>query len=132
MSIRFPYASKQIEEDIIPEPIATLTVKTVLGIQNFDFLVDSGADTTTLPLLWAPLFRFNKKDSKKTWVGGVEGGKIAGYTSIIEIKFNKNFLKIRILFVDSNVTPLLGRLDVWKNFSVLFDNKRKETIFYKF
>lgn len=131
MSIRFPYVSKQIEEDIIPDPIATLTVKTIFGQQNFDFLVDSGADTTTLPLLWAPLFGFKKDISMKTWVGGVEGGKIAGYPSTIEIKFNNNFLKIRILFVDSNVAPLLGRLDVWDNFSILFDNKRKETIFYK-
>ena len=103
----------------------------MLGEQSFDFLVDSGADTTSIPLLWAPLFRFNKKGSKKTWVGGVEGGKIAGYPSTIEIKFDKNFLKIRILFVDSNITPLLGRLDVWDNFSVLFDNKSKETVFYK-
>ena len=33
--------------------------------------------------------------------------------------------------IKTDVTPLLGRLDVWDNFSLLFDNKSKETVFYK-
>lgn len=130
MSISFPYALKEIEEGTIPSPIATLPVKTVFGRQNFDFLVDSGADTTTLPLIWASLFGFKKENSKRTWIGGVEGRKIAGYPSRIEIGFNKKFIKIRCLFVESNIIPLLGRLDVWNNFSILFDNKIKETVFH--
>lgn len=129
MSISFPYASKEIEEGIIPNPIATLPVKTVFGQQNFDFLVDSGADTTTLPLLWSPLFGFKKEKANKSWVGGVEGGKIAAYTSNIEIRFSEKFIKIRCLFVNSNTIPLLGRLDIWDNFSILFDNKNKTTVF---
>ncbi len=92
MSISYPYSSKQIEEGIIPDPIATFGVETTIGEQNFDFLVDSGADTTTLPLLWAPLFGFKPKIAEKTWIGGIEGGKVAAYPSIIKIR--RLFLEI--------------------------------------
>lgn len=130
MSIYFPYRKKIIEEGIIiPFPVANLPVKTIFGAYLIRFLVDSGADTTTLPLSLSPLFDFKATESKKSWVGGVEGGKVAAYSSQIEIGFAKEFYTIRCHYINSQVTPLLGRLDVWDKFSILFDNQKEEVVF---
>lgn len=129
MSISFPFHTKTIEEGDIPNPVATLTIKTNFGEQNLDFLVDSGADTTTLPLAWAELFNFTPNDEEKTWIGGVEGGRIAAYPASIEIAFDKKFYTVRCVFVTSDTMPLLGRVDVWGNFSILFDNQKQQTTF---
>lgn len=130
MSISFPYREKQIKEGKIPEPIATLTVKTAIGERELDFLIDSGADTTVLPLVWAYLFNFKPNTKKKTYIGGIEGGQVTAFPSKIEIKIGKRFRKIRCLFVKSKVMPLLGRLDFWQQFSLKFDNKKTKSIFY--
>ena len=129
MSIRFPYKEKIIEEGVIPLPIANLPVKTKFGVYLIRFLVDSGADSTTLPLTLAPLFAFKRVQSKKSWVGGVEGGKVAAYSHQIEIGLGKKFYVIRCHFIDSNVTALLGRLDIWDKFNWFFDNKRQQVVF---
>ena len=129
MSIYFPYRKKIIEEGIIPFPVVNLPVKTKFGAYLIRFLVDSGADTTTLPLSLASLFAFNPTASRKSWVSGVEGGKVAAYSSQIEISFEKKFYVVRCHFIDSKVTALLGRLDVWDKFSILFDNQKEEVVF---
>lgn len=128
MSIHFPYRKKIIDEGAIPLPVANLPVKTKFGVYLIRFLVDSGADTTTLPLSLAPLFDFKATASKKSWVGGVEGGKVAAYSSQIEIGFGRKFYAVRCHFLNSKVTSLLGRLDVWDEFSILFDNKKEEVV----
>jgi hypothetical protein len=129
MFIAFPYRKKTIEEGIIPYPVAPLPVKTKFGEYFIRFLVDSGADTTTLPLSLAPLFDFKPTKVKGSWVSGVEGGKVAAYSSKVEIGFGRKFYKVRCLFIDSKVTPLLGRLDIWDKFSIVFDNLKEEVVF---
>jgi len=129
MSIHFPYKNKAVEEGIIPLPIVNLPVKTKFGVYLVRFLVDSGADTTTFPLTLASLFDFKKTLSNKSWVSGVEGRKVAAYSSQIEIGFGKKFYTVRCHFIDSNVTALLGRLDIWDKFSWFFENKRKQVVF---
>lgn len=62
-------------------------------------------------------------------VSGVEGGRVAGYSSEIEIGFGRKFYKIRCVFVNSKIIPLLGRLDVWDKFSIFFDNIKEEVVF---
>lgn len=129
MSIEFPYQYKFIAEGKIPEPIIELKVTTSQGTSSMDFLVDSGADTTTLPLSWADLFDFQINKKEHEWIGGVEGGRIAAYPGEIEILLGQRPLIIRCLFVTSNIIPLLGRLDIWDNFSIIFDNRNKKIIF---
>lgn len=129
MSISFPYRKRTIEEGVIHYPVVYLPVKTKFGLYLLRFLVDSGADTTTLPIKLAPLFGFKPTKDKKSWISGVESGKIAAYASKIEIGFDKKFYKVRCVFVESNVIPLLGRLDIWDKFSIVFDNIKQEVVF---
>lgn len=131
MSTSFPYKKKQIEEGTICDPLVDLRVKTSIGKRKFQFLVDSGADTTCFPLEWQYLFKDSINYTESTIIGGVEGGSIKAYPAKIEIKIGKIYYSVRCVFIESNIVPLLGRLDVWNNFSILFDNKKGVTNFQK-
>ncbi len=125
----FPYQTKRIEEGKIFVPVVTLEIETIKGYWPFEMLLDSGADVTTFPLSpLASYFPNFKKDPKnKIVIGGVEGRGVFAYPHSIHAKLeNKSFL-LRCYFLESNVDPLLGRLDFWDKFSINFDNKKQIT-----
>lgn len=124
----FPYETKRIEEEELVEPLITLEIKTKKGFLTVKFLIDSGADVTTLPLHpYAPLFGFRPNPREKTMIGGVEGSGIAAYPFLLTIRIGKETIPVRSFFIESSVDPLLGRLDVWNRFSITFDNERLES-----
>lgn len=132
MSIAYPYKHKTIEEGLIPDPTIKLSLKTNSGIRRFDFLVDSGADTTTIPIKMAEDFMgFSAKTAQRELISGIEGKGIDAYPSSIEILFGNNFYKVRCVIIRSKVIPLLGRLDIWDKFTIIFDNMEEEVVFEK-
>lgn len=125
----FPYQTKRIDEGKISVPVVTVELETIKGFWPFEMLLDSGADVTTFPLVsLASYFPNFKRDPKsKMVIGGVEGRGVFAYPHSVHAKLgNKNFL-LRCYFIESNVDPLLGRLDVWDKFSITFDNKEQTT-----
>jgi len=50
MSIDFPYEKKYIEEGFLIDPRVNVEIKTNRGFLVVKFLLDSGADVTTLPI----------------------------------------------------------------------------------
>lgn len=127
--IKFPFQYKEIDFGRIVDPVIPLPVLTPNGWEKFDFLLDSGADTTTLPFYFTKLIKAELSPDKKTIVDGVEGRGVAGHAGKIWIKFGQNVLTIRCYFIQSDIIPLLGRLDVWDKFSIIFDNLKQEVIF---
>ena len=70
---------------------------------------------------------FKKDPKKKILISGVEGKGVFAYPHPITTKLgNKKFL-LRSYFIESNVDPLLGRLDFWNIFSINFNNKNRQT-----
>lgn len=130
-SIKFPYRFKFIEFGEIPNPFAELEVLTPLGWQRYGFLVDSGADTTTLPLFLAKTWSVSLKKEEKTLVLGVEGKGVMGYPAKIKVRLGGEEMNLRCYFIDAQVTPLLGRLDFWDKFNLTFDNRQKQIILQK-
>lgn len=130
MSISFPYETKQIDEDTLVDPRVTLDVKTTRGFLSIKFLVDSGADVTTLPIdPYRELFDFQRDSSKRITIGGIEGRGVAAYPHLLTVRFRQDEFPLRSYFIMSSTIPLLGRLDVWRMFSITFDNKRMRTVF---
>lgn len=128
----FPYQTKLIDEGKISVPVVTIELETIKGFWPFEVLLDSGADVTTLPLepLASYFPHFKKDPKKKTVIGGVEGKGVIAYSYTIIAKLENNTFLLRCYFIESNVVPLLGRLDFWDKFSVTFDNKKKQTIIH--
>lgn len=129
MSITFPYARKLIEEGELVDPRITLQVKTRRGFLALQFLVDSGADVTTLSINpYAELFGLKKDPTKKVVVGGVEGRGVGAYPLSVTMRVDRFTFPVRCYFIESSIDPLLGRLDFWNVFSISFDNTNLQTI----
>lgn len=129
MSITFPYERKLIDEGEIIDPRITLEVKTSLGFLAIKFLVDSGADVTTLPLIpYGEIFNFQKKPKEKVKIGGIEGKGVNAYPFSLLIRLANYKFHLRSYFIESKIDPLLGRLDFWDLFSICFDNKSLKTL----
>lgn len=109
------------------EPRVIFKVKTEYGWLRVKFLIDSGADVTILPIRLAGLFGFDKNKSELTTIGGVEGKLMTAFPKKLDLEIDKHRFSVRSFFVETDIIPLLGRLDVWDKFSICFDNKNKVT-----
>lgn len=129
MSISFPYQKKLLEGGEVADPRVIVEAKTIFGFLKIKFLLDSGADVTTLPFAqYAELFHFKKDLKRKVSIGGIEGKGVAAYPFSLNVRFAKKQFVLRSYFVESKIDPLLGRLDLWNMFSICFDNKNRKTI----
>ncbi len=125
----FPYEYKYIEEGTIPNPRITIEIHGRQGFFPVKFLVDTGADVTTLPFkVFAPFIDFRKSEKDKIIIRGVEGSGVNAYPYLLSIKVGNKVLSIRSYLLESPIEPLLGRLDFWNFFSLTFDNRKKQTI----
>lgn len=128
--IFFPYQVKAIKNVKIDDPVIYLDVVTRFGLRKVGFLVDSGSDTTILPL--SPYhYWFNFKPDAKSAIklGGVEGKGVTAYPGKTSLHLGEEEFSVRCYFVRSNTMSLLGRLDIWDKFNWTFDNKKKQVIF---
>lgn len=131
MSIKFPYRYKVIDFGKIVDPLVDFEVETSRGWQEVRFLIDSGADSTTLPLSLAGRWGIKIDRSQRTKIGGVEGKGVYGYPSKIKIRVGKEEFEARCYFIESETIPLLGRTDIFDKFSIIFDNRNQEVVFEK-
>ena len=130
MPIKFPLGKKRISLGTVADPIVTLPVQTKFGYENFDFLLDTGADCTMLPKSLADELGIDLSRVKKERFYGIEGEGILVYIGRITLKIGKRPLRIRCVFSEKETTPfILGRMDIFSHFSIFFDNKNKFTQF---
>lgn len=126
----FPYLYKKIDFGKIFNPLVLLPVKASWGWQDLWFLVDSGADTLMLPIALGKKLGLSFNPSVKTKLYGI--GKQAVYASPGELilKINGQEISARSYFVHSKDSILLlGRLDIFENFSISFDCQKQAVIF---
>lgn len=109
-------------------PQVVLEVNTPSGYKDVPFLLDSGADCTSLPIHpYLDILGAKLNFKEKTLVGGVEGKGVAAYPTKLKFKLGKIEFLLPCYFIASKADPLLGRLDFWNKFSIIFDNKKKQT-----
>ncbi|OGK11800.1 hypothetical protein A2954_05085 [Candidatus Roizmanbacteria bacterium RIFCSPLOWO2_01_FULL_37_12] len=127
----FPYQFKFITDGKILNPLLYLPLKIELGWRNSWFLLDSGADTTMLPLSMAKRLGLSYDSNKKGKLLGIGDKSLDGYSGSIIIKIGQKELKVRCDFIDAeDSTLLLGRLDVFDKFNIHFDTTNKKIIFH--
>lgn len=126
----FPYQYKRINFGRLFNPLVLLPVKASWGWQALWFLVDSGADTLMLPVALAKRLKLSFDSSIKIKLYGI--GKQALYASPGEVvlKIGDREIKARSFFVYSKDSALLlGRLDIFEQFSIMFDKEKQSVIF---
>lgn len=127
----YTYGKKRIEFGEIIDPLIRIPLKTLDTWTRVWFLVDTGADVTVIPIPLAHWFDIPfERSNKSTSVAGVGNDMTKAYPGVITIKIGRRQHDIRCYFVESGLdTMLLGRLDVFDHFTVVFDNLKKQLVF---
>jgi hypothetical protein len=133
MRVEFPFVEEKA--NIVPTVLRPLArVKLIHGSMELtaDMYVDSGADITLIPYSAGIALGFSlKPEDEIRRIGGVGGGKISIVVRRIKMRINGEELNVRVAWCMSEDVPLiLGRLDVFDRFNVLFEDGKK-TVFLK-
>lgn len=133
MSLEFPFKYAYIGKlGKLFYPMITVELKTVEGWREFEFLVDTGADVTTVPLHLLPVLGIKKSDLSKTQTFGVGGISTSAWDFKMALKLSQDKMMIHASAVDAkhdSMPLLLGRKDIFENrFNLTIDSKRKITL----
>lgn len=132
MYLEFPF-----EYATIPElgklfyPIVHVELRTVIGWEKFEFLVDTGADITTVPTHLLPVLGLTKSKLRVRNTLGVGGISVKTWEFKLLIKLGQRKLSILASAVESkndSMPLLLGRKDIFEDkYNLLLDSKKKVT-----
>ncbi len=126
MPADFSFSDKNTQIGTVPEPIIAIPVLTKHGYQHFEFLVDSGADCTIVPLSFAEVLNLDILRARIIPFRGIEGSPVITYIEKITLKLTKKPINVICAFSSNEQTPfILGRKDIFTKFNIFFDNKKK-------
>jgi hypothetical protein len=130
-SIRINCPSKTCCYGEIFNPKLVVGVKMFNGnYQLFEFILDSGADCTTVPRNMANLVGILLPSTPDTSMTDASGNSTPAYKGKLNIKFQNNTFEVRCLFTSMNTTPLLlGRLDFFDKFDIIFKGRNNQIEF---
>ena len=133
MFLKFPFEYAEIDRlGTLFYPTVRLELKTTSGWREFSFLVDTGADITTVPLHLLPVLGLNQSKLTINSTLGVGGYEIKTWEFRLPMKFGKRELLVSASAVESkndSIPLLLGRKDVFeKRFNLLLDSRKKITV----
>jgi len=116
---------------VIYRPVADIFVQSKKGkwIELHPY-IDSGADITLIPLSLGEYLGFEIDKSEIKELRGVGGEPVPVMLVTAHLKIGECELDARIAWaLTEEVPPLLGRLDIFERFRVIFDEKEKKIIF---
>lgn len=133
MSLEFPFEYAYIQDiGKLFYPIVRVQLKTILGWREFEFLVDTGADTTTIPSHLLPVLNLNKNQLKENVTLGVGGISVKTWEFKIPMKLTKKEILIHCSAVETkndSMPLLLGKKDIFEErYNLLLDSKKKITV----
>lgn len=133
MSLKFPFEYADVEGiGRLFYPIVRLEIKTISGWHEFDFLVDTGADITTVPTQVLPILGLEKSKLAISNAFGVGGFNLKTWEFDLPIRIGMTELKVAASVVETkeNSMPLLlGRKNIFEErFNLFLDSKNKMTV----
>jgi len=95
-------------------------LQTKYGVIEEMFLLDTGADITTLPNYARYLFEETPAEGNHEMYG--IGGSSKFWKSVITLKLAGEWIPVRCIFAEHDDIPfILGRLDIFGKFNIKFD-----------
>ncbi len=133
MSVDFPIGTKAISLGRVAEPVVPLLMRTRNGYAPFDFLIDTGADCSIIPAAIAETeLGLDLSRCRQDVFFGIEGSGLRVFRGWIALRIGPHPLRLRCVFSPREHTPLiLGRMDLFRHFSITFDNRRQLIRFTK-
>lgn len=132
-SLAFPFEYADIEGlGRLFYPIIRVELKTINGWREFEFLVDTGADITTVPSHLLPVLGIKKSKLSVSNTTGVGGILVKAWEFQIPIRLGTKEISIHCSAVETvsdSMPLLLGRKDIFEaKYNLLLDSKRKITV----
>lgn len=132
--IKFHYRkeSSQISGTVL-RPVADVTLEANNRTVEIAMYIDSGADITMIPLeVGKALGLKHDLDDEILEIKGVSGSGVPYILKRADIILNGKKLKIRLAWALIEEVPLLlGRMDIFPKFKIIFDEKKEIIIFNK-
>ncbi|PIP57564.1 hypothetical protein COX03_02365 [Candidatus Woesebacteria bacterium CG22_combo_CG10-13_8_21_14_all_39_10] len=130
MSLKFPFEYAEIEGlGKLFYPMVKFELKTIYGWKEFEFLVDTGADVTTVPSHILPVLGIKKSQLKVSTTLGVGGIKIKTWEFKLPVRMDNAEILVAATAVDVeeiSIPLLLGRKDIFEErFNLLLDSENK-------
>ena len=132
MKIEFPFIEEKA--NIVPNVLRPVARVKIINNDNEitqEMYVDSGADITLIPYSVGTALGFKLEPEEEIKrIGGVGGGKISVVIRKVKMVIGSKQFDARVAWCMSEDVPLiLGRLDVFDEFLITFDQKEKKTVF---
>ena len=130
MRVVFPYAREKsgLLGNIL-RPVARIVLN-----RSFPHImyIDSGADITLLPRSVGKLIGLEEQSGEKPEkVYGVGDSSVHVFIRRVSMKIGKAEFSARVAWSTAEDVPLLlGRLDVFRRFRIVFDERRGNSTFY--
>ena len=110
--------------------VPIIPVRASWGWQRLWFLIDSGADVTMLPISLANSLGIKYESNIKTKLYGIGQQALLASPGKIKLMIDNREIEVRSYFVHSQDSILLlGRLDIFEQFSVSFDKLLQSVVF---
>jgi len=108
------------------EPVLQIPVKTLLGFENTEFVLDSGAVISSLPRNWAEKIGKDLAYAKRISFKGFGNTLSFAYQSDMTVRLGTENVDLPVVFTESEGTrALLGRKGVFDQYSIVFDHTNK-------
>ena len=116
----------------ILRPMADVILEANRQRVEVSMCVDSGADITMIPFRLGRALSLKQSSSDKILeIKGVSGSGVPYVIKRVNLILNKRKLSVRIAWALIEEVPLLlGRMDVFNRFKIIFDEKQELIIFH--
>lgn len=133
MSFEFPFEYARISGlGRLFYPVVKFELMTVTGWKEFDFLVDTGADVTTVPLDFLQVLGIDSHALKTTTTVGVGGMSVKTWDFSFRMRLGGAEFRVAASAVDTKndfLPFLLVRKDIFEErYNLTLDSRRKVTI----
>ena len=129
--ITFKYQKEKSDLGLIYRPVANVLLETNDLKLEIPMYIDSGADVTLIPLKLGEALGFRQDSAQIREIRGIAGAGVPYILREVKLTIGNTKFPARIAWaLIEAVPPLLGRLDVFEKFRIIFDEEKKIIEFY--
>jgi len=115
----------------ILRPVASGFLSTATATLEVALYIDSGADMTLIPLHLGRSLGFRQRPRERIFeLSGISGAGVPYVLRTAHLRIGAKQLNVRLAWALIEEVPLLlGRIDIFPRFQILFDERRHHVIF---
>lgn len=129
--VKFRYHQEPSNLGPLLRPIANVILEANRIKVEASMYIDSGADITMIPFRFGKSLGFRQKPSDKILeIKGVSGGGVPYIVKRVRITLGNKKFNIRLAWALIEEVPLLlGRMDIFDKFEIIFNENKEYIIF---